>query len=438
MPVNSAAGQFYRAALSAFEHAKQHVDADSALDAAQVVLSLDFGCEMLLKAILLHRGESIMIGKQSIDLGTALKRAGSYKNSSSVEVLHQRRNSLQHFAQHCDRITAAETYECILRFVKEVLKEVFGEDLPDHIKGSLIPESMPTISGLERLFPGDLLQRDVSASGDIVTWAQAIPGGSELVVWAKVGVSAAHQLTPEGEFEYMPQTDGVNVVAYRQSGGVVFYGLGKHTREILSETGGPTDIRGPWVVAQGIGISGGLGGGIFLYNQSSKTWSRISETGDTGKLTDENIFWEELEGESLVIKYRGLTSTKISRVISGTHPSPSGELVAWSDWNANPDVHVSKLDGSIVFESKSGTFPNLYDGAVAYLKPIGGTYAVSVYDVRDGRELIEVPNVGFPMGRGPVLSDAGLFFESSANGLNAIWFMPEFAGTDIDITRTHP
>ena len=39
--------------MDAFEHARQHADVTDSVDAAQVALSVDYGLEMLLKAVLL-------------------------------------------------------------------------------------------------------------------------------------------------------------------------------------------------------------------------------------------------------------------------------------------------------------------------------------------------------------------------------------------------
>src|SRR5689334_3166051 len=113
-----AARQFYRTALVAFRHAYDHSLADNESDAVQVVLSLDFGIEMLLKAVLLNKGESIMNGKMSINLIEALKRSGPYKQGSTVEILRERRNNLQHFAQYTDAVTTRDLYEGALLFVE--------------------------------------------------------------------------------------------------------------------------------------------------------------------------------------------------------------------------------------------------------------------------------------------------------------------------------
>jgi hypothetical protein len=126
----------------------------------------------------------------------------------------------------------------------------------------------------------------------------------------------------------MPKTDGTSVVAYRQSGGVVLYDLASGERKILSETGGPTDILGDYVATQGREISDGLGGGISLFNRTTETWTDISVGGDSARLTESRIFWQELEGEKLVIKYRALNETDEEHILipSGSHPSPSGDL----------------------------------------------------------------------------------------------------------------
>src|SRR5690348_14776162 len=128
------ARQFHRAALMAFRHARQHVDEVGELHAAQVVLSLDFGIEMLLKAALLERRESIMERPgRSISLLIALKRAGPFRNGSVVEVLREHRDTLQHFAAYTDPATANDLYEGAILFVAELLQQAFSQSVPDEL-----------------------------------------------------------------------------------------------------------------------------------------------------------------------------------------------------------------------------------------------------------------------------------------------------------------
>lgn len=417
------AKQFYRAATMALEHAFQHSPVKNDMDAAQVILSLDFAAEMLLKAVLLNRGDSIMSGpKHSLTLRQALKQAGSYKQGSSIEVLNERRDGLQHFASYVDAATARELYESVLLFVQEVHDNDLKLPLPRGIRAT--PHRIPEISRLELVADSKQLQRDVDAddSGTVV-WAEGSNVGG-LAVYAKSDSADPVRLTPDGEFEYMPKTHGTEVVCYRQSGGIVLYELQSGKRTLISESGGPTAIAGDWIAAQGLTIEDGLGGGVWLYDRRSQTWSQVSESGDSARLVADQLIWQELEGQRLVIKARGLESGQPRTLVEGSHPSPWGTQVAWADWNPNPDVHVTRLDGHEVYRAENGITPNLHGSHLAYLRPQEDGYSLVVDDISSSKNVLEIPWVGFPVGSGPVLANDDVYFESRANrSVHAIWRM---------------
>jgi hypothetical protein len=414
---------FYRAALLGFDHALSHSHVDGAMDAGQVILSLDLGLEMLFKAVLLDRGETIQQGnKRSIGLNEALKRCGPYKNGSAAEVLRERRDGLQHFAQYTDAATTRDHFEATMTLVEEVLKKEFNLPLPEGLESK--PIRVPVMSGIELVFDSPQLQRDVWASDDgTVVWAQGVEGSSDLVVWVKPEGQGAYQLTPKGQFEYMPKTDGQRVVCFRQSGGVVAYDLAARTRKVLSETGGAPYVNGPWVAAQGIQIENGLGGGISLWNDEQAKWQHISDGGDTARIDGGSIVWQELDGDRLDIKARKLEGGGISTVASGANnPSPSAELIAWSEWGNDDWVHVTKLDGSEIYKAPRGFFPNLKGDLLAYLRKTEEGYELNVDDVDRKTNVFVLPSVGFPTGGGPVLAHDELFFESLyGRPVNAIW-----------------
>jgi hypothetical protein len=414
---------FYRAALLGFDHALSHSHVDGEMDAAQVILSLDFGLEMLFKAVLLDRDESILQGnKRSIGLNEALKRCGPYKNGSAAEVLRERRDSLQHFAQYTDASTTRDHIEATMSLVEEVLKQDFGQSLPEGLESK--PVRVPVLSAFELVFDSPQLQRDVWASDDgTVVWAQGVEGTSELVVWVKRVGQDAYQLTPKGQFEYMPKSDGQRVVCFRQSGGVIAYDLASKARKVLSETGGAPYVNGPWVAAQGIQIENGLGGGISLWNDDHAKWEHISDGGDTARIDGGSIVWQELGGDKVDIKARKLEGGRISTIASGAnHPSPDGEQIAWSEWGNDDWVHVTKLDGSEIYRAPRGFFPSLKGDLLAYLRKTEEGYELSVDDVDRKSNLFVLPSVGFPTGGGPVLAHDELFFESPfGRPVNAIW-----------------
>jgi hypothetical protein len=410
------ARQFYRTAILAFEHAFGHSLAKDEADAIQVVLSLDFGIEMLLKTVLLDRGESIMNGKNSLTLFEGLKRCGTYKQASTVEVLRERRNNLQHFAQFTDPATTRDMYEGALLFVAEVLDKEFQFKVPDSLR--MFPLRIPKISGIQQLTPVDGLQRDVDACGEAIVWAQGVPGTNMLAVHVQLKSVGDRKLTPDGEFEYMPKTNGALVVAYRQSGGIVQYDLATGARTILSETGGPTDINADWVAAQGLSIQDGVGGGVWLYNLKRQAWERISEMGDSANLTADHVVWQDSEDGQIVIKYRSLDKSAASRTLvkAANHPSASGNRVAWTDHGvAESAVHVMMLDGVEIYTAHSGIFPYLRGDILAYLVADGESYSLMVDDVVRGENILSIPKVGFPIGSAMALSDDAIYFESKAD-----------------------
>lgn len=424
-----AARQYYRAAFMAFEHAKQHADVASDLDAAQVILSLDFGVEMLLKAVLLDRSESIVEKPgRTIGLVTALKRAGSYKNGSSVEILRDRRDSLQHAAQYTDAATTADLFEAALLFVTEVLKTEFPQELPPALLRSVSPtERSPS---LVRVHDSTRLQRDIAVATDgSIAWAEGVPNSSELAVHVLAPDGETEVLTPAGAFEYMPVIGSGKVAAYRQSGGVVLYDLGAGDRSILSETGGPTDIRGDLIAAQGLGVEGGLAGGIHLYDMRSRSWTVISEAGDSASLTEDFVYWQMLEDDRMVIKRRRLDADDEGVIVAdrATHLKVSDRFLAWCDWpgGAEPNLHIADLDGAEVRECGVGIFPDTLGDRVAFLRPARGSYDLVVVDIPSGKVLIEVSAVGFPVGHGPVLAASDVYLEAR-NGLptHGLWRIP--------------
>ena len=414
---------FYRAALLGFEHALKHSRIEGELDAAQVILSLDFGTEMLLKAVLLDRGASIMERpKRSVGLIDALGKCGPYTNGSAIEILRERRDSLQHFAAYTDANTTRDLYEATMLFVEEVHTKDFGLPLPEGLETKEGPVSISPAA--ELVSESDALQRDVHASeSGFVVWAQGVPGSNSLAVHAKLdATSASFRLTPDDQFEYMPKTDGENLVCYRQSGGVVLYNLESRKRELISETGGPTAIFGDWIAAQGLEIEDGLGGGIWLRGPSNE-WERVSQGGDSARLTEDNVYWQELEGDKVNIKYRPLTGgDSVTLISGGNHPSPDNGRIAWTEWGNDDWLHVTEIGGREIYKVAGGIFPYLRGSLVAYLKKEGTTYALFVDDIHRAKNLFSLPWVGFPAGSGPVLSRNEVFFESTANrATHAVW-----------------
>jgi hypothetical protein len=165
-----------------------------------------------------------------------------FANSSSVQILRERRDSSQHFAAYADPATAGDMYEAAMLFVGEVLEEL-GERLPDHLILAPRLAKIPSIGGLRLVSPSKFLQRDVDACIDTVVWAEASSDANLRVHIKNRSDDHIAILTPKGGFEYMPKVSGSHVVSYRQSGGVVLYERGIDKRTVISETGGPTAIN---------------------------------------------------------------------------------------------------------------------------------------------------------------------------------------------------
>jgi len=245
-----------------------------------------------------------------------------------------------------------------------------------------------------------------------------------LEVYAQVGAGKPKKLTPNGEFEYLPKTNDSHVAAYRQSGGVVLYDLDKNERKIISETGAPNDIDSHYIVAQGIGIEGGIGGGIWLYDLARRKWKQVSDVGDSARLDSNRIVWQEFEDGTVVVKHKYIDTDEpaVTLVKSASQPSPSGERVAWVDWNSsNPGVHVSDFSGKELYFVQDGSFPHLMGDVVAYLVIDGQGFSLAVDDVVRKRNILTLPNVGSPIGAGPILSNDAIYFESKGkDSLNVI------------------
>ncbi len=408
--------------MDALEHARQHAFGVSALDAAQVVLSLDYAAEMILKAVLLERGESIMQKPgRSIGLLEALKRIGSYSNGPTIEILRERRDNLQHLAASVDSATSQDFYEGVILFIEEVLRGDFELSLPAELRIS--PESVLATAESELVNPAAELQRDVHASAGTVVWAQAAPGSNALGVFVQVADAGVRRLTPESEFEYMPHTDGRYVVAYRQSGGVVLYDLSIDERRVLSEQGGPTDIRNGFVAAQGLGIPGGLGGGVWIYSMADGSWSQLSDTGDSARLTDQRVIWQQMSHDTMTVRGRDLRGGEVEVVVTGMgHPAPSGGMLAASTWRGS-DPEIVLYDETQKGRLRTtGIFPHLDGSRLAFLRPAEEGHDLIVMDVDREAVVVNLRAVGFPAGSGPVVDGDWVYFESASDrGIHAVY-----------------
>lgn len=370
-----------------------------------------------------------MKGTKSMTLLEALKDAGPYKNGSTVEILHERRNSLQHFAQQTDAATSRDLYEGAILFVEELLTDNLNEKLPPLVR---VPSGrVYVVPSTDLLAPADVLQRDVDTDAGVVVWAQGVPGSNALAVHARLPSGEIRQLTPNDEFEYMPHTNGRAVVAYRQSGGVVYYDLEKDSREVLSETGGPTDVNEEWIAAQGLSIEGGLGGGVWLYNLSAKKWTQVTESASSSSacLSSQYAVWSEFVEPEHVLMRKPLNAldeepTVLAR--GAVHPSVSDGRVAYDGRGDVEGIHIISIEsGEELYSVPNGSFAHLKGSLVAYLLKEGESYWAVLDDVVRGERIMGSGNVGFPVGRGPVIGEGAVFYESvTGRTQHAIFRMP--------------
>lgn len=417
------ARQFYRTATTALNHARLHTNGDGEMDSAQVILSIDFAVEMLLKAALLERGESILEKPgRSLSMRDALKKLGRFRHGPSIEILHERRNNLQHFAGYSGESTVEEMYESALSFFTEVLQADFGTSLGSEF-GSPRPASTSAVPWSE-IHHSTELQRDIDLSNGVIVWAEGEAAGGTLGVHCSIREGLVRRLTPSDSFEYLPKIDGQRVVTYRQSGGIVLYDIEEGTREVISESGAPTSICAGKVACQGVGLSGGIGGGVWLYDLEGGSWELVSESGDSAILSSHRILWQELAGDVLMIRERSIGGGEATTLVTGGgHPTMSGGLFAWTDWATSaPEAHVHDFGGAEHLRIGPAVLPFLSGQLLGFLRPRGNSHDLVVVEVETGAFVLEIPEVGFPTGRGPVLSDGYVYFESSApRGIHGLY-----------------
>jgi hypothetical protein len=425
----TASGQdLFDTAMLALAHASLHSDMRDDGDVVQVVLSLHFAAEMLLKAELVSKGESIMQsdGVKSIKFHEALSRTGTYRNKTAIEELGKHRNELQHIGKRVAEQTVRGYYQDTLLFAEEAARRL-GRKLPPTI--DMVPFRVPIIAAAERVFDTDALQRDLDADGETVVWAQGAEQGT-LAVHVQRPSGEIQRLTPEGEFEYLPRTDGQSVVAFRQSGGVVLYDLVTCDRKLISETGAPTDINKDWIAAQGRAVPDGLGGGIWLYARRPGEWFEVDPclSASGAQLGSDSVVWTDLDASQHVVRRASLADLAGPVAVvarNATHPSISGRRLAYDTRGQHPGVSVAVAEtGQELYQVVNGLFPDVHGGMIAYLSRDHEGYWLGLDDVVRKRSIVKRTKIGFPLGRGPVLTGHAVYFEAStAEGQHSVYRM---------------
>lgn len=421
--VTPTARDFIRSGLGSLRHAYDHADKATAGDSAQVIMSLAHAAEMLTKAAILHKGESIHIpnrAQRTITLREALDRIQKPRHAATMLVLVDRRDSIQHAAAYMDPETVGDYVETTRSFVHDLLLHVFGIPLEDLLP--LAPaerEARVQVGGF--LDPADALQRDASYGGGVTVWAQGELQHNRLRIRVREPGGEIRWLTPPDEFEYMPHTDGRHVVAYRQSGGIILYDLGDSTRRVLHETGGPGAIEGGVIAVQGIGITEGLGGGVFLLAPDGGLLRRVSEAGDSPRLSKGLLVWQEFRDDQHLILCQRIDSHDISTlVVGGRHPAVHGDLLAWTDVGSRPQLRARNLGTAEErILSEAAIFPDVRNGLIAFLEHSDATYDLKVFDWERKEFLFDISDVGFPTGRGPLVTDTEVVWEAQLKGAEA-------------------
>jgi hypothetical protein len=256
---------------------------------------------------------------------------------------------------------------------------------------------------------GITLQRDAAFGGGLLAWAEQRDSESELRVRARVGGSVEHWLTPPGEHEYTPVTDGTTTACYRQSGGVVIYQHGR--RWLVSETGGPGDVRGDLVAAQGLGIRDGLGGGISLISVATGDVEVISDDGDSPRFAGDRLYWTV----GFEVRRREISGGPVEVVaIEAAHAAVDGDVLAYSSrGDVIGTLRVVDLRSGENHEVDSGDFVDAREGRIAYLRRSNAAdYEIVVIEWPSGRVLLRAATSS-PLGGGPVLTHEGVVWESS-------------------------
>jgi hypothetical protein len=264
-------------------------------------------------------------------------------------------------------------------------------------------------------------QRDAAYGGGVLVWAQGVRSLRVRFLRESVAGGLTHEqgaewLTPPRSFEHQPRTDGRTVAAYRQGGGIVVYNLETRSRHVISQTGGPGAVEGPLVAAQGIGIPDGLGGGVWLVPVLGGEPEQLSAAGDSPRLSGGRVVWQETRGEQSVLVERPADGGIPEVIVSdGMHPSLHEGFLAWTTRRGRGAIRVRALStGDEVEASPSGVFPDIRYERVAFLEQRGERYDLRVVNWRTQATLLAVSDVGFPVGHGPVLTDAEVIWESSA------------------------
>lgn len=417
--IRPGARAFLGAGLSSLEHAYSHASGSDPQDAAQVLMSAAHGAEMICKAALVQKEKSLFRGgrgRETISLRETLQELGTREHSAEMQILAGRRDPVYHFASYTDMPQALDNLEVVRGYVSDLLRDDFGLELELVAELPAFAEAVPRQGA--PIEETAATQRDAAFGGALLAWAQGEEGTDRLRIRLLESNGARRWLSPSEEFEYMPHTDGRSLVAYRQSGGVIHYDLVSNVRTVLSETGGPGAVQGGIIAAQGIGVSDGLGGGVWLLSSEGDS-EQVSESGDSPRLDLGYVIWQELWGEEMTVRRRGIQSGPMEVLaINAWHFAIHGGLFAFQERGRSPRLFALELDQGHgpTQVSKNAIFPDVRNGRIAYLEGLGDRFDLHVLDWLTRRVLLSLENVPFPTGRGPILTDTHVIWEGREFG----------------------
>lgn len=428
--IKPGARSFIRAGAHSLQHAYTHVGSAKLGDAEQVVMSLAHAVEMMCKGVLLHLGQDIFRDKgkeRTKNLGEVIDALGSRPHSVEMLTLAGRRNPAYHFAAYVDPLQAQDYLEMARAYLQDLLRSEASLDLEQLVE---LPAKIGAAAAAERaeeVERSDALQRDAAYRDGALVWSQGSQGTRHLRVRLLAADGGRRWLTQEGDFEYMPCTDGRYVACYRQSGGVVLYDLITGERRTVVGTGGPGDIRDGVIAAQGISEPDGLGGGIWLLDLNGNgEW--VSESGDSPRLADGWVLWQDFSGDTMHVFRRRVEGGVVEALASNAqHPSVDDNVMVFQETGSPAHIFGVELDagkGPVLLADR-GIFPNIHKGLVALLTEDAGCYGLQVVEWPSVTERLALRDVGFPTGRGPVLTDTHVVWEQrDAAGLSRLFRHP--------------
>jgi hypothetical protein len=144
--------------------------------------------------------------------------------------------------------------------------------------------------------------------------------------------------------------------------------------------------------------------------------------------------WQEFRENEHLILSRGIEGGEVEVLVrGGQHPALDGNLLVWTGLGPRPEVYIRDLSsGEERTLSDAGIMPDVREGLAAFLELRGDLFDLRVVSVSTIDEILRVRDVGFPIGRGPILTDTDIVWESRAGSVeHRLWrlTLPHQIGT---------